>query len=125
MATAFGTLLYELIDRAGLSVRTFARQVDTHASTLSDIKSGKRSAPLPQLDRWAELLGLLPGTPQHDRFMYLATVTHLPEDHQARFVALLSEHYRLIAENEQLRTIAGTSRSSARAAEPRRPYRAK
>ena len=80
-------MLFELIERAGLSARSFARLVGTEPPRLSEIRKGKRLAPLKKIERWAEVLGIT-NRKERERFYDLAALTHTPERLQKLIIEL-------------------------------------
>ena len=80
-------MLFERIERAGLSARSFARLVGTEPPRLSEIKRGKRLAPLKKIERWADVLGIKERK-ERERFYDLAALTHTPERLQKLIVGL-------------------------------------
>lgn len=87
MSNPFATMLFEKIERAGLSARSFARLVGTEPPRLSEIKKGKRLAPLKNIERWAQVLGITDRKEQ-ERFYDLAALTHTPERLQKLIIEL-------------------------------------
>ena len=80
-------LLFERMERAGLSARAFARLVGTVPPRLSEIKKGRRLAPLRRIEHWADVLGIK-DKKERERFIDLAALTHVPERLQKLIVGL-------------------------------------
>lgn len=80
-------MLFEKIERAGLSARSFARLVGTEPPRLSEIKKGKRLAPLKNIERWAEVLGIT-DRQEREHFYDLAALTHTPDRLQRLILGL-------------------------------------
>lgn len=114
MAERFGDHLTQLLDRRGLTQAAFARRVGKAPGVINFIRVGKRTPPLAQMGRWAEVLELR--GEERARFLELAALAHAPEEVH-RLVAQL--HRRVAALEAELAAAGGR-----RAAEPRRGYRA-
>ena len=80
-------LLFDRMERAGLSARAFARLVGTVPPRLSEIKKGRRFAPLRRIEHWADVLGIK-DKKERERFIDLAALTHVPERLQKLIVGL-------------------------------------
>jgi len=87
VSNPFAELLFERIERAGLSARSFARLVGKVPPRLSEIKNGRRLAPLKRIEHWAEVLGIK-DKKERERFIDLAALTHVPERLQRLIVGL-------------------------------------
>jgi len=109
--TAFGAFLDEQCARRGLSQAAFARLVGQAPGVVQFVRTGRRRPPLARIDTWADALTLRGGDRQ--RFLELARLEHCPLEIRRLVTGLR----RRLADLE-------TPTPGARAAEPRRPYRA-
>lgn len=85
---------------SGLSARAFAKLVGTTAPRLSEMRSGKRLAPLKQIEKWAQVLNIT-SRAERERFFDLASLTHAPERIQELVVAVE------VKQRRQIRELAG------------------
>jgi len=97
-------MLYLLVERHG-SLREFAARVGQSHTVFSQIRAGLRPAPLEHVPQWADALGLAEGTPERERFIDLAALTHLPPESRARFEKLLVRHDELLAKFQAMRRL--------------------
>jgi transcriptional regulator with XRE-family HTH domain len=72
--------------QAGLSARAFARLVGTTAPRISEMRRGKRLAPLKQMEKWASVLNIS-SKADRERFLDLAALTHAPHRIQELVIA--------------------------------------
>lgn len=89
---SFGELLRSHLDRRGLTLTAWAKQVACAHSLVSHITRGERTPPLDRMPAWADALKLQ--GKDRDQFMELAALAHAP----ARIHALVQELRREVGE---------------------------
>lgn len=96
--SAFSDLASLLIYRKFSSLRAFIRMaesglVDSGAGYLSKVLRDEAPVPLQRVEAWADALGLT--EEDRERFIIYASITHLPEMVQPRFVKLYDSYEKL------------------------------
>jgi transcriptional regulator with XRE-family HTH domain len=89
----FGALLVSHIGRAGMTMNGFAKAVGAGSSSISQIATGKRTPPLAQIERWADVL-VLKGE-RRAEFLESASLEHTPELIQMEYAKLKAQVQRL------------------------------
>lgn len=110
----FGAELTRLLQARGIAQAEFARRVGKAPGVISFIRSGRRTPPLDQMQRWADAMGLAGA--ERARFLELAALAHTPPEARQLIARLRQRCARLEGEIATLKGVA-------RAADPRQPYR--
>lgn len=98
---SFGSYLREAIRGARLTKTAFADQARISKSFVSDLIANRRTPPLEDVGRWAEILGLRGDA--RERFEDLAVIAHVPDpgrDRFLRFLDMMDRYQRELAADE-------------------------
>lgn len=113
--STFGKALLSELTGQKISQSAFSRTIGHPVAWINQIIHGHRTPPLDEVEGWADKLGLTGR--DKVRFVNLAALAHLPDAVAQRFVKILDEHERLLADYHRLATTV------KRAASPRATYK--
>lgn len=97
----FGGYLREAIRGARLTKTAFADQARISKSFVSDLIANRRTPPLEDVERWADVLSLRGAA--RERLLDLAVIAHVPgqgRDRFLRFLDMMDRYQRELAADE-------------------------
>lgn len=113
--SAFAIALLDALTAKKLNQTEFGALTGHPRAFINQLLHSTRTPPLDEVDGWADKLGLTGRAKV--RFVNLAALAHLPDSVAQRFITIIDEHDRLLADYQNL---AATVK---RAASPRKDYK--
>lgn len=87
-----------------MSLNDFAKLVDYPQPTFSQIRAGTRPVPMHRVSGWADALRLEEDSPERERFLNLAALTHVPDEAaRVRIERVLEKHEALKTQHQAIR----------------------